>query len=101
MILRVTLLAAGLTCASAAVSQEMSYVGHTRPGINAVVMGYVVQAKALQREMAALQRADNGQLTPEHRTFIQAKANSLIAAYHRDLAAANPLSINADDTPAG
>jgi hypothetical protein len=100
MILRLTLLAAGPTCASAAFSQNMSNVGHMRPGINAVVMDYEVQAKSLQREMAALQRWDDGRLTPEHRAYLQAKASSLIAAYHRDLAAANPLSINADGTRA-
>ena len=100
MILRVTLLAASLTCASAAIGQNMSNVGHISPGINAIVMDYEVQAKSLQREMAALQRSDHGQLTPEHRAYLQAKANLLIAAFHRDLASANPLSINADGTPA-
>lgn len=99
MLSRIVLFAAGLACASAALSDPSPSLGHIKPSINAVVLQYEAKAKALQDEMSALQKSDHGQLTPEHRAYLQATANALIAAYQQDLAKVDPLSINADGTP--
>jgi Skp family chaperone for outer membrane proteins len=99
MLCRFALFAAGLTFASAAVADPSPHLGHIKPSISAVVMQYEAQAKALQTEMDALRKAVLGQLTPEHRAYLQATASALVAAYHRDLAEVNPLSVNADGTP--
>jgi len=64
-----------------------------RPEVN---LAYERQAQALRTEMHALQESDGGQLTPQHRAYMQEKAKALLSGYHRDVQRVDPMAINAD-----
>jgi len=59
-------------------------------------LAYENMAKDLRVEMRAQQKADGGELTPEHRTYFQRKLEALLAAYSADVRRDDPMSINAD-----
>ena len=59
-------------------------------------LAYEREADALRTEMHALQQADGGELTAEHRTYLRKKAEALVAAYNRDIEQSDPMGINAD-----
>ena len=61
-----------------------------------VNLAYERQAKALQTEMHALQESDGGQLTAQHRDYMEEKVKALLSAYGRDVRGVNPAAINAD-----
>lgn len=61
---------------------------------------YEAEAKALQAELAALKKADGGQLTAEHLAYVQNKLVALLDAYHAAVRQNDPLRANADGSPA-
>ena len=74
--------------------------GFVRPSIEALMLDYETQAKALKAEMADLQKSDGGQLTSEHRAYVQQKLIALLDAFHGALRKDDPMSVNADGSPA-
>lgn len=67
-----------------------------QPGREALDLDYEGKAKALRAEMRMLKESDGGQLTVQHRTYLQGKLRALVSAYHRDVQRIDPMSVNAD-----
>jgi len=61
-----------------------------------VSLDYERDAINLRTEMRALQEADGGQLTPQHRAYVKKKVEALLNAYRRDAERPGPTAINAD-----
>lgn len=72
--------------------------GFERPSVEALTYEYEAKAKALQTEMAALKKADGGQLTAEHLAYVQDKLIALLQAYRSASQLDHPMSVNADGT---
>jgi hypothetical protein len=70
------------------------------PTIEVIAYDYETQARALQTEMAALKRADGGELTTEHRAYLQKKLVALLDAYNGEIRHVDPMSVNADGSRA-
>ena len=70
--------------------------GFTEPYRADLNLAYEREAKALQAEMHSLQNSDGGQLTAEHRAYIEHKLKALLNDYHRGVRRADPTAINAD-----
>jgi hypothetical protein len=61
----------------------------------AVSFAYEREAIALRTEMRALQEADGGRLTAQHRAYVREKAEALLSAYNRGVRLLDP-AVNAE-----
>jgi hypothetical protein len=71
---------------------------YSRPSNAAITLSYEAKAKALRDEMHALQAADGGELTAQHRAELRSKAVALLSAYRDEIRLNDPMSVNADGT---
>ena len=100
MLARCILLAVALTIAAPCASESYrGTTGQIPPSKDAFYLQYESRARALRSEMIELQKADGGGLTVAHRTYLQAKADRLLAEYRENLAKVDPMSVNADGSP--
>jgi len=72
--------------------------GFERPSRQALDFAYEAKAAALRDEMHALQAADGGELTAEHRSYVRQKLEALLTAYRHEVRLDDPMSVNADGT---
>src|SRR4051794_16471236 len=63
---------------------------------DAVNLAYEREAEALRTEMHLLQERDGGELTAQHRAYVQEKAALLLSTYRRDIQRVDPMAVNAD-----
>ena len=70
--------------------------GNMQPSREAMDLDYESKAKALRAEMQALQEFHGGELTAQHRAYLQEKLEALRSAYRRDVREVDPMSVNAD-----
>lgn len=73
--------------------ERWGLVDDSHPEVN---LAYEREAAALRTEMHALQEADGGRLTAQHRAYLKKKAEALLSAYNRDIRRVAPISVNAD-----